>query len=182
MTTRNLKATLSLAGVFFGLLFGLFFAGVGTASAQSNVLWTNQSMHPGQYLLSQSGRYQFIFQTDGNVVLYDLWNGHRALWASNTVNRRGFWSTRSDTLTMQGDGNLVLYGYYINSLTYDIWHVPGQPVQRSAFWASNSNDNTWVQYRADPTLVVQNDGNVVIYVYPLTARISPIWATNTWSR
>ena len=158
-------------------MVGFLFAAIGTASAQSNVLWTNQSLRPGQYLLSQYGRFQFIFQLDGNVVLYDLWDRHRALWASNTVNRRGFVDTHADNLVMQGDGNLVLYGHYIYPAS-DIWANPRYRNRQFAFWASGSS--SYGQPHADPSLLVQDDGNVVIYMLPLITRDYPIWATNTW--
>ncbi len=40
-------------------------------------------------------------QTDGNLVLY--WNGHGALWSSNTANTAG------NRAIMQTDGNFVVY-------------------------------------------------------------------------
>ena len=173
MTTRGFKTALCLAGVFFGILF----AGVGAASAQSDTLWTNQALYPGQYLLSQNGHYQFIFQTDGNVVLYDMWNNHRALWATNTVNQYYRWgNTRSDHLLMQSDGNLVLSGYHSFYGISAIVSIPNPPYAR---WASGSNADWVWQYHADPTLVMQNDGNLVIYVFPLTSGAFPIWASGT---
>jgi hypothetical protein len=55
---------------------------------------------PGDAIASADGRYAFIYQLDGNLVLYQ---GSTALWASGT-NGRGFGSC-----IMQSDGNLVLY-------------------------------------------------------------------------
>src|SRR5207248_7239568 len=63
-------------------------------------LLTNQQLSPGQYLLSTDGRAKFIFQTDGNLVLYTSTNG--VLWSSNTLGA-------ATQLIMQTDGNLVLY-------------------------------------------------------------------------
>ncbi|MBE2253135.1 MAG: lectin [Myxococcus sp.] len=49
---------------------------------------------------SCNGRFTFVHQGDGNVVLYD---GATARWSSRTNGRS------TGTLIMQGDGNLVLY-------------------------------------------------------------------------
>ncbi|MCK6548345.1 hypothetical protein L6R52_21030 [Myxococcota bacterium] len=54
-----------------------------------------------QGLTSCDGRYTFVHQGDGNVVLYAP--GGRALWATGTHGRS------TDALVMQDDGNLVLY-------------------------------------------------------------------------
>ena len=54
----------------------------------------------GQAIHSCNGRYTFVHQTDGNVVLYD---GGRAIWDLHTNGRS------TSALVMQGDGNLVLY-------------------------------------------------------------------------
>ncbi|HEU4913808.1 MAG TPA: PA14 domain-containing protein [Candidatus Saccharimonadales bacterium] len=63
-------------------------------------LATGESMAKGQEFWSQDRRFNFVYQTDGNVVLYGP-NG--AMWASNTG------GVASTLLVMQGDGNLVLY-------------------------------------------------------------------------
>jgi lysophospholipase L1-like esterase len=54
-----------------------------------------------QFLRSADGRYRFVMQHDGNLVLY---GPMRALWSSNTAGRS------VDHVRMQGDGNLVIYG------------------------------------------------------------------------
>jgi hypothetical protein len=53
---------------------------------------------------------------------------------------------------MQGDGNLVIYGY------------GGGPIWDSGTWQHPSS-----------SLIVQDDGNVVIY----RPNGTPVWATNT---
>lgn len=54
-----------------------------------------------QALRSADGRYRFVMQRDGNLVLYGP--SGRALWASNTRGRG------SHHVRMQRDGNLVIY-------------------------------------------------------------------------
>ena len=52
-------------------------------------------------LQSEDGRYRFVMQSDGNLVLYGP--SGRGLWASNTV------GSGARYVNMQGDGNLVIY-------------------------------------------------------------------------
>jgi hypothetical protein len=96
-------------------------------------------MLPGQGLLvghsvhSADGRFTFVLQADGNLVLYGPQN--QPLWASGTAGKADVWQA-----IMQGDGNLVIYD-----------------AQNHPLWASNTagKPGSW--------FVVQNDGNAVIY-------------------
>ncbi|MCQ6275418.1 lectin [Bacillus sp. V3B] len=65
-------------------------------------LLSGQTLYPGESLRSANGRYRFILQNDGNLVLYE---GNQALWASNTQGRA------VSRAIMQSDGNFVIYGY-----------------------------------------------------------------------
>ena len=58
-----------------------------------------------QGLQSSDGRYTFVFQSDGNLVLYKNYSRHprKALWASGTNGRP------AAVCIMQGDGDLVIY-------------------------------------------------------------------------
>ena len=56
---------------------------------------------PGQSLVSPSGFYRAVFQTDGNFVIYNAWN--YVIWNSGSQNRGG------SILYFQGDGNVVIY-------------------------------------------------------------------------
>ena len=77
-----------------------------------------QTLAPGQHVASNSGRYRFVYQGDGNLVLYD---GGRATWASNTAGRP------TGVCIMQGDGNLVVY-------------TPGpRPIWSSNTWGHNGS-------------------------------------------
>jgi len=108
----------------------------GPAPASDYTTWSSTlaagaSMTEGQSLWSPDHRYQFIFQTDGNLVLYGP--GSSVLWASggatatvltlqsygNLVEYNGTTAVWADAtwgpgpssfLTVQNDGNLVLYG------------------------------------------------------------------------
>jgi hypothetical protein len=117
----------------------------------------------GMQWLSCDRRFGLIMQTDGNLVLYDgpCVNGHcgTPLWASNTVSCGG-------CVTMQGDGNLVVYG------------AAGQ-VAGDACWASGTNGHPGAY------LQLQNDGDLVMYSSPGDAGVGPdggpvsVWSSNT---
>ncbi len=103
---------------------------------------SNINLFRGQSFVSGNG-YRFVFQNDQNVVFYHP-NG-TPLWATGTDN------TGADRLSIQSDGNLVLYR------------------GNTALWASNTSG------RMGSSLVVQGDGNLVLY----TPQNQPIWASNT---
>ena len=80
-----------------------FMAALGVPTgppAQGDVIRPGEVLNPGQSISSRSGRYRFVYQSDGNLVLYD---GNAALWASHTRGRP------LGVVIMQGDGNLVIY-------------------------------------------------------------------------
>ena len=95
---------------------------------------SGEVLNPGQSIVSSDGRSRFIYQDDGNLVLY---RDGAALWASRTDGRG------VGVCIMQADGNLVLY-------------TPGG----KAVWASGTdgspgsyliakNDGNVVIYRPD---------------------------------
>jgi Trypsin-like peptidase domain len=69
-------------------------------SAQGDDMQPGEVLNSNQSITSANGRYRFIYQSDGNLVLYD---GGVALWASNTDGRP------VGICIMQTDGNLVIY-------------------------------------------------------------------------
>lgn len=104
-----------------------------TESSPSDTLVPGETIAPGQFIVSQSGHFELVLQTNGDLVLYELPN-MLALWTSGTQGEN------IATCIMQTDGNLVLYS------------PTGSPI-----WASNTNGNPGSR------LVAQSDGNVVIY-------------------
>jgi Protein of unknown function (DUF3421) len=99
----------------------------------------------GQALYSNNRSYQLIMQTDGNLGLYDLRGiQKRPLWSSGTSGKRGAFARLVNELFI-GDSSKII-------------------------WSSGKN-NGGVGPRK---LVVQDDGNVVIY-----SDSTAIWATNT---
>jgi hypothetical protein len=106
-------------------------------AAQGNDMQPGEVLNPNQAITSTNGRYHFIYQDDGNLVLYD---GERPLWASNT---RG---SPAGVCIMQADGNLVIYAH------------DGTVVWSSGGWPPGSHlvlqdDGNVVIYRPDGTPV-----------------------------
>jgi hypothetical protein len=64
-------------------------------------LWGHQALHAGESIRSRDGRFQLLYQWDGNLVLYR--QDGVPLWHSDTHGRS------AGQLVMQGDGNLVIY-------------------------------------------------------------------------
>ncbi|KAK9120579.1 hypothetical protein Syun_018196 [Stephania yunnanensis] len=91
----------------------------------------------------ENGPFKFIMQSDCNLVLYR--NGDKAMWSSKTA-RKGV----GCMAILQDTGNLVILA------------------NRGVIWASNAYTATKNPFR----LVLQADGNVVVYG-------APLWATNT---
>lgn len=114
-----------------------------------NQLLSDEILGPDQSLMSFNQRYTFIYQSDGNLVLYKNYRNQdrRALWASGTN------GSPIGSCIMQVDGNLVIY----DSNWQYVWDT-----------ATYGNSNSY--------LIVQDDGNVVIYRRPDNTFV---WATNT---
>jgi kumamolisin len=90
-------------------------------------------LQSGGSINSCDGRFTLDMQaSDGNLVLY--WNGHGALWASNTEGNPGAYAV------VQDDGNFVVYS-----------------TKKKALWNSGSFGNPGA------FLKVQDDGNLVVY-------------------
>ena len=105
-------------------------------TATGDTMQPGQVLNPGQSIRSGSGKFTFVLQTDGNLVLYKNLStgGQKALWASNTDGKP------TQVGIMQADGNLVLYD-----------------VDGKALWASNT------AHDAGSRFVLQDDGNGVVY-------------------
>jgi hypothetical protein len=94
-------------------------------------------LSPGQSISSAHGRYTFVYQVDGNLVLY---KDGSALWDSATH------GSPAGECVMQGDGNLVIYG---NNAPY-VWDT-GTDEAGSRLVVQD--DGNVVIYRPDNTAV-----------------------------
>jgi hypothetical protein len=72
----------------------------GRVPAEELLLESGEELSPNESRSPYGGRFNFVYQGDGNLVLYE---GRRALWNSRTARRPAFLTA------MQGDGNLVVY-------------------------------------------------------------------------
>jgi hypothetical protein len=94
---------------------------------------TTPTILPGGSILSDNGQFRLTYQSDGNLVLYDVSSG-LGLWSTGTA------GTQPGRVPMQGDGNFVVY---------DAAGV--------ALWASGTSGNP------NAYLQVHDDGRLVIY-------------------
>lgn len=147
------------------------------------------SLRAGLSLRSTNGRFSLVQQSDGNLVVYE---GQKVLWATGTqgkdsrtvlqsdgnlvtyVGEKAVWATNTvgtspTGLSMQDDGNLVLYAaggkvlWSANSRPDRI--IPGESIDVGEYlWSKNGRYN----------LVQQGDGNLVAY-----DGSKAIWATGT---
>lgn len=127
------------------LLLTLFC--LASIAQAADTLTSGQNMAPGARLDSANASYRFVFQTDGNLVVRRV-SDSAALWASNT---NGLGGTR---LTMQSDGNLVLY-----------------TSANAAVWSSKSAGS------GGNRATIENDGNFAVFN---SANVR-VWSTNTGS-
>jgi hypothetical protein len=119
-------------------------------TATGSQMRPGQALAPGQQIASASGRYRFIYQGDGNLVLYD---GGRATWASNTAGKA------AGVAIMQGDGNLVIY-------------TPGP----RAIWASNTagHNGSGLVVQDDGNTVIYDPGGHAIWATNTWVQAQPV--------
>jgi hypothetical protein len=106
---------------------------------KGNTLGNGETLNAGEFLSSGNG-YFAVFQVDGNLVLYnsERFTPDNVAWASGSYGK----GNPPRHITMQADGNLVIYG-----------------ANGKATWASRS----YGKGRAPFKLVMQIDRNLVIY-------------------
>lgn len=126
---------------------------------ENSLLKNEETLRIGEKRTSSKGTYKLEIAADKDVVLY---RGNDAIWSANTTGQD------IDAFKVQNDGNLVAYA-----------------VGRRDRWSSGTRgkggDKT--------TLVLQEDGNMVLYkklekVTPGHIEIyraeGPIWTSETW--
>jgi len=101
--------------------------------AKGDRIGPGQALSPGDYLLSQNGNYALLYQSDGNLVVYSLTELRNAVWSSGTAQRNAF------RCAITAAGTLSVF----ESEGRAVWSTP-RPAP-------------------DGTLVMQDDGNLVLY-------------------
>ncbi|MBS0471923.1 MAG: hypothetical protein JSR60_12675 [Proteobacteria bacterium] len=99
------------------------------------------TLRPGDCLVSDNGKYNFVFQPDGNAVVYkrDMPADEDAKWSSKTHHK-----AERGEFRVQSDGNVVVYDEH----NKPVWHAQ-----------TYAGENTMSLSR----LVMQDDGNLVLY-------------------
>ncbi|GAC1473861.1 MAG: hypothetical protein PVSMB7_28310 [Chloroflexota bacterium] len=126
--------TVALAGTTIGISLP------GSSNASTSTLVSGQGLTMGQSITSPNGNFSATVQRDGNLVVSSPTG---PIWSSLT------WTYPGAHLSMQSDGNLVLYGK-----------------DHSAIW----NTRTYGQPGA--YLTIGNDGNLVLY----SSSDRPLWS------
>jgi hypothetical protein len=127
------------------------------------MLQPGKSLFPGFGLRTYTG-YMLIVQQDGNVVLYNPTNA--VVWSTNTFGNVPAY------LTMQMDGNLVLYGYQppqenLNPPVQQLWSSNtsnGAPLAVSVLYLSSTGGMA-IFSGSDPRL--DSPAGVTLYSPPL---------------
>ena len=114
-----------------------------------SVLPPHAQMSKNQYLRSPNGRYQFIYQDDGNVALYD---GSTPIWVADHTAKFSSSLTRK---VWHDDVKTILCLYYNLKLI---------DVEKRREWTTVASDAPGgIQAAADRTYMqLQDDGNLVI--------------------
>jgi hypothetical protein len=154
------------------------YTGAFWSSSYTN--WTNTALSilpagtllgPGQELRSPDRSHRLVYQTDGNLVLYNA--AGTATWNTGTNGTSlGFVGLRALDTTSPGAFYGVGYQFAIypfNTQATTTWVGGG-----NSTWNTNGNN---ADLTAAATLELQNDGNLVLYVANSTKQA--IWASNT---
>ncbi|MCY1423975.1 D-mannose binding lectin [compost metagenome] len=112
----------------------------------SMVLPPNQTMSPGQYLMSQSGRFRLLLQADGNLVITD--NG-AITWIADAN------QPYSRTLHPKKMREPLMFVISNSGFLYD-------PTRRRT-WIAESTHSTDKSLWYNTCMIIQDDGNLVIY-------------------
>ncbi len=130
----------------------------------TSTLYSEQSLTKGQRISSPDGRFNLVYQADGNVVLY---SPAGALWSSNT------YGATSDRLTMQSDGNLVLYNGYIG-----VWST-GTPGRSNPYLTIQNDGNAVIYTSTGVTWQAGTGGQATVPFSSLSISGAPLaHATN----
>lgn len=112
----------------------------------SPLLPPNQTMTPGQYLMSGNGRFQLILQADGNLVIKD---GTTVVWTADGS------QIYSRTLYPKKMREPLMFVISNNGFLYD--------PSRRRLWIAESTHSTDKSLWYNTYMAIQDDGNLVIY-------------------
>ncbi len=151
----------------------------GAIPDKQGLIKPNTSLVKNQRYYSEDNRYCVVFQEDGNLVLYKF---------SSATSYKPIWNTHTNGLAIkkcvfQADGNLVLYDY-AGKAKWDAWTDAKNKSDKKKSWYQKFGIEGDTFRPADPTpwMVVQNDGNIVIYqgLYPKASSVE--WASESFEK
>lgn len=122
------------------MLASIYGSGGPPPSDSPDVLVPGEALFPGDEATSSDGRFHFVYQGDGNLVLY-RWDWV-SLWASNTG------GTSAGQAIMQLDGNFVVYD------------AGGTDVYRSN---TAGNPNAYLIVQNDGNVVIYSPGGPLLW-------------------
>lgn len=114
------------------------------------IIYNNSVLMVNRHYQSANRKYYFTFQPDGNLVIYRSLD-NRNIWSSGTTRRS------VNKCEFQKDGNLVLTG----SNGTVVWDAFAHQSQQTNTIIENTAENK--MRAARNALIMQNDGNLVIY-------------------
>jgi len=103
-------------------------------------------MSPGQFLTSENGRFRLILQADGNLLIKD---GEAVIWIADAH------QAHSITLHQKKMREPLQFVISNNGFLYD--------ASRKRLWIAESTHSIDKSLWYNTCLVIQNDGNLVIY-------------------
>ena len=147
----------------------------GSSRAPSAAVWASNTQGKGRY------PHTLCMQADGNAVVYD--DNRKPTWATDTF------GTRGQRLTLQNDRNLVLYDCAGKAL----WQSENPCDRRTSCCdqtpprikhTMHAGDNLEAGQSLQSEngryqLVMQEDGNLVLYDGPSRHPSAAVWASNT---
>ena len=195
-TVRRAGAVVAALLMSFG---AVVFDGPMAGAVSSHTLPSGSVLSSGTTLQSSDSRFVVAMQTDGNLVLYAQ---GRAVWSSGSAGNSGavapmqtdgnlvvYTSGGSPRWSSGTAGNPGGYGVIQDDGNFVVYSATGQPRWQSGtagvLDADGSRlpsgyyfgaDNGLVSRNGNYVVVLQTDGNVVLYRYPGTA----MWQTRTY--
>ncbi|WP_175653612.1 hypothetical protein [Pseudomonas sp. Marseille-P9899] len=115
-------------------------------SSGSPVLPPNQTMSPGQHLISPSGQFRLVLQADGNLVITD---NDAVVWVADEN------QVYSRTLHQKKMREPLQFVISNSGFLYD--------PSRKRLWIASSTHSTDKSLWFNTCMVIQDDGNLVIY-------------------
>lgn len=122
------------------MLVSIYGSGGPPPSDGPDILVPDEALFAGDEATSSDGRFHFVYQGDGNLVLY-RWDWV-ALWASNTG------GTSAGRAHMQSDGNFVIYD------------AGGTPVWNSG---TAGNSGAYLIVQSDGNVVIYSSGGSALW-------------------